>query len=78
MRAALRRLEQLVPAGVRTVERMVRALLPLPGFGYGPRYWAGHGGGHYAYRNGGGKWNGNHNGGGHYDRDGDRDYDRNR
>jgi hypothetical protein len=47
-------------------------------FGYGPRYWGGHGGGHYAHRNGGGKWNGNHNGGGHYDRDGDRDYVRNR
>ena len=45
------------------------------GFSYGPRY--GNGGGHYAYRNGEGNWNGNHNGGGnwngnrnggHYDR----------
>ena len=47
------------------------------GFNYGPRYRGGNGGGHYAYCNGDGNWNGNHNGGGdwngnrsggHYDR----------
>ena len=45
-------------------------------FGYGPQYWGGYGGRHYAYRHGHrGDWNGNRHGSGRYDRDRhDRDY----